>query len=429
MVRTVLIGIPVALLITVSALAQTASQPSVRNAQTFRDPAAARLKDAILSGNLDVVQRIVSAAPLSDCLEVDEQGRTALQYAVQRCATDTSADAQPFEILKILVGRDHCADAADRLGRKPILELVPLSWDDRSRMDALHILLSHGADINAQDENGGTLLHQVLSSWDASSLHWPELIGILGQGKLNPNIVNSTGQSPLHALFGPQSFYTNREGDRTAKITVAHKVLKMLEEMGAKLSIRDNDGTTPIGEMLAAYEPLSANKSMILSFATPSLSNQLQISSAFVKNRPALLFLCDKHRSDPDLVQRVLELGADANVAEQNGFTSLHGAAWFYNYRVCALLLARGATVNATNGRGQTALHIIARSTYHSSNNLEIDPYANVMRTAALLIASGADKRLKDADGKRPIDLLKTQDESDGDVQDLVRALKKLLKP
>jgi ankyrin repeat protein len=296
-------------------------------------------------------------------------------------------------------------------------------------VDALEILLSHGADINAQDENGATLLHQVLGTWDSSSLHWPELLGILGQGKLNPNVINSTGQSPLHSFFGPQGFCASREGDRAAKVTVAHKVLEILEGLGAKISIRDNDGTTPLGEMLAAYEPLSANKATVLAFATQSFSNQLQISSTFVKNRPALLFLCDRHRSDPDLVQRVLELGADANVAEQDGFRSLHGAAWFYNYRVCALLLERGAAVNATNERGRTALHELARSTYHNSSFLEIDPYANVLRTAAVLISQGADKRLKDADGKRALDLLNTQDNGDAEVHELVRALKKLLKP
>jgi ankyrin repeat protein len=211
-------------------------------------------------------------------------------------------------------------------------------------------------------------------------------------------------------------------------VTVAQKVLKLLVGTGAKLSIRDNDGTTPLGELIAQYEPLSANKATILGFATPALSNQLQITSAFVKNRPVLLFLCDKYRTDPDLVQRVLELGGDPKVAEQNGFTCLHGAAWFYNYRVCALLLERGAAVNATNERGQTALHQIARSIYNRSNLLEIDPYANVLGAATVLISHGADKRLKDADGKRPVDWLKAQDD-DPETQALVRALKKLLKP
>jgi ankyrin repeat protein len=427
MARTVLIGLSIAFLIAVSALAQTAGQPSGRQAQTYRDPAADRLKNAILSGDVEGVRRIVGAALISDCLEVDEQGRTALHYAVQRCATDSSADARPFEILKILAARDHCANAEDRLGRRPILELAPVSWDNRSRIDALQILLAHGADINAQDENGATLLHQILGSWDSSSHHWPELLKILGQGKLNPNIINSTGQSPLHAFFGPQGFCISRAEDRTAKVSVAQKVLKVLEEMGAKLSIRDNDGTTPVGEMLAEYEPLSANKTTILTFATPSLSNQLQISSAFIKNRPALLFLCDRHRSDPDLVQRVLELGADTKVAEPNGVTSLHGAAWFYNHRVCALLLDHGAAVNATNERGWTPLHALVRSTYHGSKFMEIDPYANVLRTAAILVSHGADKRLKDSDGKRPFDLLKVQ--NDSEEQELAGALKKLLKP
>jgi ankyrin repeat protein len=410
------------------AMATGFGQPAPRPRQTFRDPAALELRAAITGANLDAVKKLSQAAGTNDCLELDEQGRTALHYAVRQC-TGGVVDSKPFEILKVLAHRPGCVNAADRLGRKPILELEPLSWASRSRMDALSILIANGADVNAQDENGATILHQLLRVWDNSSLQLPNILEILGKAGINPNLTDSAGQSPVHYFFGPRGFCSNREGVRATKVAVAQKVFAMLAGAGANVAIQDNEGTTPVGAMLAQYETFLGTKETILAFALPSLSKTLAVNSALIKKRPALVALCDRPRTDPDLIARLFELGADAKTAEEDGFTALHGAAWFYNYRVCDLLMERGADVNAPNQQKRTPLHELARSKFSSSAFLETDTGANALRAAEVLLARGANRRLRDKDGKTALDLLKPLGDPDEEQQAEMRALKKSLKP
>jgi ankyrin repeat protein len=398
---------------------------------TFRDPRAVELKKAILAGNLELVQKLAGSFSTNDCLELDEEGRTALHYATRQCAID-NADPQPFEILKLLALRSSCLNVPDRLGRKPILELDPLSWANRSRMDALEILVNAGADVNAQNENGATLLHQVLSTWDATSLHLPDVLQLFLKAKANMNLQDSSGQTPLHCFFGRRGFESNREASRATRIAAAQKIFTMLVDGGADLTIRDQEGTTPLGDLLAEYEVFFGAKENILEFMAPGLSKRLNVNGAVIKNRPALIFLCDKGKTDPDLIERLLELSADPKKAEQDGFTALHGAAWFYNFQSCALLLQHGASANALNSDGRTALHELARSRYGASGFFETDHSADVLKTAEVLIAGGADRRLKDKDGKTAFDLLKNLDESawaSSDSQEILRGLKKRLKP
>src|SRR5437763_17101403 len=98
------------------------AEPVAGPKQSFRDPLAKELRPAIAASDLDTVQRIVSAAQPDDCLEVDEQGRTALHDAVRKCASD-NAGSNAFAVLKLLASRKPCVNAADRLGRKAILDL------------------------------------------------------------------------------------------------------------------------------------------------------------------------------------------------------------------------------------------------------------------------------------------------------------------
>jgi ankyrin repeat protein len=396
--------------------------------QTFRDPRAVELKAAILSSNVSAVRQLTEAASSNDCLEVDDQGRTALHYAVRVCASGTSG-ASAFEVLKLLAGRPGCVDAADRLGRKPILELGPLSWGNRSKMDALTSLVANGADVNAQDQNGNTLLHQLLRTWDAAAVHWPDVLQILLRGHVDPNITNAQGQTALHLFFGANGFCTNRDDvPLTTRVKAAQKVFTMLLSAGAAVSIKDRDGTTPIGTLLLQDEPDYGTKETILGFLDPSLAKQLPTGTAEIKGRPALVYLCDHGQADVDLLERLLQLGADPKHGEADGFTALHGAAWFYDYRVCDLLLNHGADVNSVNHKGRAPLHELARSTYWKSAFFDADKGADILKAADVLVGHGADRRRKDASGKTAYDLLKGNGPATSDDPDLARQLKKKLR-
>jgi ankyrin repeat protein len=199
----------------------------------------------------------------------------------------------------------------------------------------------------------------------------------------------------------------------------------MLVSAGADVTIRDQEGTTPLGVLFSQDDPFTGAKEVILGFLTPSLAGQLRVQSAMIKQRPAFIYLCDQGRADVDLVQRLLELGANVNQAERDGSTALHGAAWFYNHRLCELLLARGANVNAQDELGRSPLHELTRSTYGRSAFFETDREADILKTADVLVAKGADRRLKDKEGKTAWDLFKAPPLTDDEGRDLFRQLRK----
>ena len=50
-----------------------------------------------------------------------------------------------------------------------------------------------------------------------------------------------------------------------------------------------------------------------------------------------------------------MELGADVNAADSNGYTALHGAAALGDYEMVEFLVAQGADVNAVTDSGYSA--------------------------------------------------------------------------
>ena len=85
----------------------------------------------------------------------------------------------------------------------------------------------------------------------------------------------------------------------------------------------------------------------------------------------------------------LIERGADINAKGKNGWTPLHGAAWSNASKTAALLIGRGADINANRKGGQTPLHVAARE--------------NASETAALLIGRGADVSAKRKGGQTPL--------------------------
>jgi cytohesin len=107
-------------------------------------------------------------------------------------------------------------------------------------------------------------------------------------------------------------------------------------------------------------------------------------------------------KAQTEKLERLIAHGADVNrPAADDGRTALHVAAgWGYkgerSLTVIRLLLASGADVNARDQRQQTPLHWAA----HEGNK----------DAAELLVQNGADRSLRDCDGKAPVDYTDNDD-------------------
>ena len=113
---------------------------------------------------------------------------------------------------------------------------------------------------------------------------------------------------------------------------------------------------------------------------------------------PPLVFHCRGDRGgDVQHVRRLLDAGADVNVRNHKAQTALHCAAKAGFVDIAALLVERGAEVDAEDCDGATPLATALRSTIKDERKL--------LDVAALLLRGGADPRRRDRKGRSPRDI------------------------
>ncbi|KAM3925158.1 ankyrin repeat domain-containing protein 39 [Leptodactylus fuscus] len=89
---------------------------------------------------------------------------------------------------------------------------------------------------------------------------------------------------------------------------------------------------------------------------------------------------------DLERVQRFIQKGTDANLADNFGYTALHYSSRHGHLAVCSFLLKSGADSNAQTHGGSTALHRAA--------------YCGHLQVVQLLLENGADPTKADSDGR-----------------------------
>ena len=150
--------------------------------------------------------------------------------------------------------------------------------------------------------------------------------------------------------------------------------------------------------------------------------NQLQQAALYlrfdhVKKRTAnrddphgtLLAACSAQNPDPKtqigVIRYLLKCGASINETDKNGVTPLHRAVRFRSPAAVRELIARGADVNAVDKKSaSTPLHRAVTNTGAPATSGKTDLAIEI---AELLLASGADPRIRNKNGKVPLDCVK----------------------
>ena len=97
-----------------------------------------------------------------------------------------------------------------------------------------------------------------------------------------------------------------------------------------------------------------------------------------------------------ELIKFLIKNGADVNAKNDEGITPLHIVLY---PEIAQILIAHGAVINAVSKNGDTPLHVMAA---------EGDQTLDVVE---LLLENGADKSIKDKQGKTAFDIAKSRDE------------------
>ncbi|MEW4486580.1 ankyrin repeat domain-containing protein [Thalassoglobus sp. JC818] len=124
-----------------------------------------------------------------------------------------------------------------------------------------------------------------------------------------------------------------------------------------------------------------------------------------------LLAACSAHDPDADVqvdvIRYLIRCGVSANEVDKNGVTPLHRAVRFRNLAAAQELIAQGANVNAVDKKSHsTPLHRAVTNTGAPSTAGKSDVAIEIVK---LLLASGADTKIQNKNGKTPIEYVRNE--------------------
>jgi ankyrin repeat protein len=415
---------------------------------------------AAMEGKTGAVKSIVSAYGENSLPLKDNQGKTALDLALER--TDSAAHAETAEQL-ILAGAysenpifPYFASAvrSSNYNLRGSDGISPLHFAAREGYSGIvSLLLAKEADINIKSASGTTPLHEAARSGNISIMET-----LLAEGA-EVNAQDAKGNSVLHTAIPPEVnqealylllFYganpnlKDEHGDSALHIAITlnrdPEIISTLLEAGADVSIRNIDGKTPlyvaVEENRIKYIPLllayhsdvfamdntgitpleKAARAPELLFSLITEETVLQSDSE--GNR--FLHAAIKSRMDAHTIEYILDKDAPINAQNKEGDTGLHLAVRQDNREAGELLLSWGADIFIPNTRGENPLFLAFNQT-EGIREWMINPYTleardgignTILHYAArwridsgipVIIRGGVDPEGTNADGETPL--------------------------
>jgi ankyrin repeat protein len=268
--------------------------------------------------------------------------------------------------MRSLLARGADANARDADGNTVLMNWTDstLSVSDSGRMRNMQLLLDHGADINARNNKGETaLMLEVEANMEGMD---NGIVRYLLQWGAQANKADNEGTTALMRVHNSES------------------IARTLLEYGAFVDARDHEGRTALMHAVkSAGNSLDPNDS--LKVAALLLRSGAAVNAHDKTGRTPLM-----HADTIETVRLLLQHGADLAARDFSGNTALHFA--FQDESSLAFLLTRGADINAQNKDGETVLM-----------RTVIEPiiYVNTTENATtLLIKRGANPNLRDRKGR-----------------------------
>lgn len=223
-------------------------------------------------------------------------------------------------------------------------------YGDREMCDTL---LKRKAKVNAKTRTGNTPL-----MWAISSKNKECFDRILEEQDVNVTWANKQSFTALHwaAAYGDE------------------KMCEALLERGANVNAKNADGEAPLFTALVYKDKDRIDRDYI-KVVKSLLKNNAEVS---VKSFGEHKFITKLPKIRNDEIINVLKSVKDIqSLFKSNDAAALHVAAWFGDEKLCGNLLKKGADVNETNNRNETALIVAARENKFAVVRILLENYAD----------------------------------------------------
>ncbi len=239
--------------------------------------------------------------------------------------------------------KQHIADGADINALH--FEMPPLTWAAMmGQTQAVELLLQHGADVNGRNRDDNTALHLAVFLGHA------ETAELLLKSGSDVNVKNNDGATSVDMLGVPWEMtrlLTKPMGIELEREKVEAGKAKIRELFGVDDAFKGADTSSPQFLSAAFTGDVSVMKQALAGGADPNTKDPQSGST---------LLAIAALMGHTEVVDLLLEHGADVNAKSRDGGTALHAAAFLGRAEIVKLLLDKGADTTLRNNIGSIAI-------------------------------------------------------------------------
>ena len=334
------------------------------------------LHEAAADGDIEQVRKFIDeGVDLNTFAKVDKSPSARRLREVTPLAVAALEDHS--EIVKAFLDAGADVDKGGSSGYSPLL-IASMA----GKAQRVKVLISGGANVNLTPEKEDTALNYAI--WNDTS----DIVRYLLDAGADAEQKDLSGESPLQnalSMGNPDIVKLLENSDD--KVPALHRAalkgdlegMKRLIAEGAGINDKDEFERTPIEYALAAGQSDTTkfllDQGVDINLKTHTLGRPILHQAA----RAGML----------DIVQILIEKGADLDTVSRNGGTVLHNAIWGGHKEIAELLISKGVKLDSKDRAGCTPLFIAA-----DVGNIDI---------VELLIAQGADVNARNRTGSTPL--------------------------
>ena len=368
------------------------------NAKTNKKRETA-LMTACLKGNIDVIKVLLNAGADPNITDVDRF--TCLQRAIYRdCSkeilmavldhgADVNATNKYNETALMAASKMENIDAISVLlnaGANPHIANIHgctwlhcIVWEDCNK-EVLQAIIDHGADVNATDKSNKTALMIACEKCNDGA------INVLLTAGADPNITSFDGFTCLQMTVYRDCIKQILQAvlDHGADVNATNKhnetALMAASKMGNidAINVLLNAGANPHIANINGCSWLhcavlgDSNKEVLQAI----IDHGADVNATDKSSKTALMIACEKYNAGA--INVLLDGGADPNITGDDGFTCLQWIVYSdCNKEVLQALIDHGADVNATDKNNQTTLMIACKKRNEDAINVLLNARAD----------------------------------------------------